>query len=388
MSALRYVQILAITLFLLLMFGTARTIAAPEPNVGRLKVAGVEHPRQVPPSARFSLIIDAEYAIHESGTVKASLFEGSLRDLGSRLWESDSVALTGGGDRVWVVNLTAPSMERNWSLTVIVFYLDAGRWSFYNDSNSGPGYAEMTLKVAKLAELEVNLGTPNLPVTVNASTQLTSKTGQVEFQLPVGQFYQIATPPVVQFDNSTRLVFVGWQDGFKASQRTVKLDGDLKIGGSYKTQYLLQVNSIAPGYSSSTWYDAGSDAALAVKRTVPMSWPLGVLGLSYNFKGWSGAANSGSTQLNITMNGPRVVTADFVVDYTSLVIPTIIVAGVLGAFALFVLRRRIPARSVSVEEVVSEDVTSKVCRSCGKAVADDWAHCVYCGKTLNATEPV
>lgn len=389
MNAPTYAEFLTITLILLLMFGAARTVAAQEPNVGLLRVASVEYPRQVAPSAKFSIIIDVEYAVHFNATMKTSLFEGSLRVLGSRLWESEPIALTGGGDRVWAVNLTAPSGEQKWSLTVIAFYLDAGRWSYYNDSYRGLGYAEMALKVATLAELEVDLGTPNVPVTVDASTQLTSATGQVKLQLPVGKYYHVTIPPIVQFDNSTRLAFLAWQDGVNASQRTVKFDGDSKIMGAYEMQYLLQVNSIVPRYANSTWVDAGSDALLEVKPTVPMSWPLGSLGLSYNFKGWTGAVESDSTQLNITMNRPKAVTANFAVDYTPLVVPAIIVAGVVGAVALIIARRRLAARSSPGEqEAVSEERPSKVCEYCGKPVEEDWTHCTHCGRSLNPSEPV
>ena len=388
MNALRYARFLSIILVLLLTFGVAETISAEEPNVGLLRVASVRYPRQVAPSAKFSMIIDIEYAIHINGTIKASLFEGSLKNLGAKLWESEPIGLAGGGDKIWSVNLTAPSEEQKWALTIIAYYLEAGKWSYYNEAFSGPGYAEMTLKVARLAELQVDLGIQNIPVSIDASTNLTSTTGQIKLQLPVGKSYHIAIPPAVQFDNSTRVVFAGWQGDLNATQRTVTVDGDSKIVGFYKRQYLLQMNSIAPGYSNSTWYDAGSKATLTAKTTIPMSWPLGLLGLSYNFKGWSGAAISDSTQLNITMNGPKVVTADFTVDYTPLLIPAIIVAGVLGAVVIFLAKKRIPARSGPVEKEAISEVTSKVCGSCGKPVEDDWTHCIYCGKNLNPAETV
>jgi hypothetical protein len=389
----RYLGLLSIILILLLTFGAATPIYAQGTNVGLLRVTSIRGPRQVAPSSKFSMAIDVEYAVHTNGTIKLSLFEGSLKNIGQKLWESEPSVVTGGGDRLWVINLTAPSAEQGWVLTVIASYLETGEWSYYDTPFNGPGYAEFILKVNSQAELIVDLGTPKIPVAINASTNQTSTTGQVRLQLPVGKSYHITIPPVVQFDDSTRIVFVGWQgDGSSATQRTLMLDGDSKIVGSYKRQYLLQVNSNAPGYSNSTWYDAGSRATLAAKPTVTMSWPFGLLGLSYTFKGWSGAANSASTQLNITMNGPKVVTADFTVDYTPLVMPAIILVGVLGALALFIAKRRIPTRSVSSEETDKEEpakeAPSKVCASCGKPVETDWKHCVHCGKALNATEPI
>jgi len=383
------VRFLIVILILLSMLGMGRTIGAQEPNVGLLRVAGVEYPRQVAPRTGFAITVDVEYAIHEKGTIKASLFQGTRRALGSKLWESEPVTLTGGGDRLWDLNLTAPPAEGNWTLTVIAFYLDAGKWAYYNDSYSGPGYIEITLKVAAVAELEVDLGAPNISVTVENSTHVTSVMGQVKLQLPIGRYYHLAVPPVVQFDNSTRLVFVGWQDGYNGSQRTVKFDGDSKSVGSYKTQYLLKVSSIIPGYSNSTWYDAGSNAALSVNSTVPMSWPLSLLGLSYVFKGWIGSAQSDSTNLSITMNGPRVVTANFAVDYAPLVVPAIILAGVAGGIAVSLARRRLGGPSGTLEEqVASQEPSSGACEYCGKPVDKGWVHCIHCGRSLNPTGPV
>ena len=389
MNEMQCTAFLSIVLVVVLVFAGARPIAAQEPNVGLLRVVSVEYPRQVAPSKPFSVVIDVEYAIHENATVKAALFEGSLEDLGSRFWESAPVVLAGGGDQLWTVNLTAPSTEQKWSLTVIAYYLDAGKWTYHTDSYSGPGYAEITLKIATLAELIVDLKIPNLPVTVDNSTQSTSAEGQVKLQLPVGQTYYVTIPPAVEFDNSTRLEFAAWQDGYNSSQRAVKLDGDSNLAGTYKRQYLLQVNSNVPGYANSTWYDAGSNVSLTAKPTAPLSWPMRLLGLAYVFKGWTGAVNSNSAQLNVTMNGPKVVTANFAVDYTLLVIPAIIVAGVLGAIALLFARRRLATRPSAVKEkVVIEESSSKVCGNCGKPVEEDWTHCIHCGKSLNPSEPV
>ena len=386
MNASKCMGLLTIILILFSTLRAATTIYAQGSNVGLLKVASFTGPRQVAPSTKFSLTIDVEYAVHANGTIKLGLFEGSLRNLGSKLWESDPYVVTGGGDRLWVLNLTAPSTKQSWVLTVIASYLETGKWTYYDTPFSGPGYAEFTLKVDDKAELEVDLGTPNIPVAIDASTSSTSASGLVKLQLPVGKAYHVAVPPVVQFDNSTRIVFAGWRGNTSiTTQRTVMLDGDSKIVGIYKRQYLLQVKSNAPGYSNSTWYDAESKALLAVKPVVTMNWPFGSLGLSYTFNGWSGAVNSASTQLNITMNGPKVVSADFTVDYTPLVIPAIILLGALGALALLIAKRRIPPPSVTSEEIRKEEAPSKVCKSCGKPVEDDWTHCVYCGKTLNAT---
>ena len=389
MAGRRYAKIIATTLVVFfLAFGLITAAVGQEPNVGLLRVSNLEHPRQVAPSAKFSIVVDVEYAVRFNATVKSALYESSLSHLGSKLWESEPVDLMGGGDWVWTVDLTAPSADREWSLTVFAYYLDSGKWNYYNDSYRGPGFAETTIKVAKLAEFEVDLGTPNIPITIDNSTQSTSATGQVKEQLPVGEYYFITVPPLLQYENSTRLVFLGWQDGANGSQRTLKLDGDLKIAGAYKTQYLLRVSSIVSRYVNSSWYDAGSSVVLRVDPIVPVDWLLGLIGMRYVFKGWTGAVQSGSAEINITINGPKVITADFALDYSSLVVPIIVVAGILGGIALAIVRRRARLPSPIAEEATGEASITRTCEKCGKPVEEGWTHCVHCGEALGPSEAV
>lgn len=217
-------------------------VAADEENVGLLRVVRVQHARQVAPSARFSMVIDVEYAIRFNVTIKSSLFEGSPGNLGGELWHGDETVLSGGGDKLWSVNLTAPSSERtDWALTVFAYYFEDGKWKYFTDDYRGPGFAEITIKVARLARLEIDLGTSNVAVQVDGSTGKTSNLGTLALMLPVGMVHEITVPLVLPFDNSTRLVFTDWQDGTNDTKRTLILDGDTKIAGSYRTQYLLRM---------------------------------------------------------------------------------------------------------------------------------------------------
>jgi len=362
---------------------------AQQENVGILRVADVRHPRQVSPSAQVAFVIDAEYAIRFNASIKSSLFAGTVGNPGAELWHSGPTIVRGGGDELWTFNLTAPPEEGSWPLAVFVYYQDGGVWKFYNDTYHGHGYAEITIKIAKLANLEIDLGVPNVPVTVNGATRETSKQGAVTLQLPVGQVYSIGVPSQLQPEGSARLVFLGWEDGGNNSLRALLLDGDSKIVGSYKTQYLLRVNSAVSAYSYSAWYDSGSNVTLHADSSVPASWPLGLLGLRYNFVGWSGDVGSTVNQINVTIGKPVVIDADFVLDYTTLVFPTIVGIGIVGGVALSILRRRSESKRAVVEEEVShEEAVAKVCANCGEPVEEGWTHCVHCGDALGSPEPV
>lgn len=362
---------------------------AEESNVGVLRVANVNHPKQAAPAAQVSFVVDVEYAIKESfnATVKSSLFEGSPANLGTELWQSTPVLLSGGGDKLWTVNLTAPSSEGEWTLTVFAYYLEGGQWKYYTDPDQGPGFAQTTIKVSPLATLEIDLGLPDVPVKVDNSTARTSSLGSTTMQLPVGTQHRIAVEPVLPRDDSTRLVFAGWQDGSNETQRTLLLDGDSKISGSYRTQYRLKVSSILSSYSSSTWYDSGSNITLRADSSVPMSGLFGMLGLRYVFRGWSGDIESSAGTVTLIMNKPKAINANFNVDYTPIAVPAILLVGIIAGVLVAVLTRRRTA-PIAIEEEVHPENGAKVCSNCGDPVEASWTHCVQCGKALGSSEPV
>ena len=375
--------------------------ADEEPAVGILRIDSVQHPQQVVPSARVMFVIDVEYAVHGNVTIRSSLHEGPPDKLGAELWHSDPTVVFEGGDMIWTVNLTAPSTEMNWTLTVFAYYLENGDWKYFANSDQGPGVEETTVKVARLATLEVDLGESNIPVNVDNSTQQTTDLGMVTFQLPLGVAHNVTVPSVQPCPNSTRLVFVGWQDGINETHRTLNLDGNARIVGSYKTEYLLQVTSIVSGYASSEWYDAGSNITLRADSSIPVNGTFGFLKLRYVFKGWSGDVNSDLDSVNVTMNKPKTISANFAVDYTQAVVPAIIAVGIVVGIVLGVLsmRRRVPAvqdesqqdldeaEEEKTEEVVrAESVPSRFCDGCGEPVEEEWSHCVHCGRALGPSE--
>jgi hypothetical protein len=368
-------------------FGVS-SATAEDPNVGLLRVAEVRYPRQVAPSSQFSLAIDVQYAIRTNASVKSSLFKGSMASLNSELWHSDPIAVTRGGDRLWTVNLTAPSNEQDLMLTAVAYYLKDGTWQYYSDKNRGPGFVEFTIKIAKLATLEIALGIPNVTVKVDDSSARTTDAGIVALQLSVGTSHRISVPNLVAFENSTRLVFSGWKDKENSTDRTTLLDGNSKLVGSYATQYMLRVNSIVPAYSQTAWYQRGANVSLETARSLPLGGPLEFLGLRYEFKDWSGDFASTSSAINFTMDRPKVLNANFVVDYAPLVLPTVLVIGLLGGVVLVSLRRKRTKSITMEEEGVGEVASPRLCESCAEPVEEDWTHCVHCGKKLGPSEPI
>ena len=396
MAATNRSAITIILLFLIL----APIVYAQEANVGLLRIARFQAPGQVAPNSVFPLNLDVEYAIHglEDGTIRSAVYSGSLIEPGSDpLWQSTRVNVTGGGDMTWNLTLTAPANEGVMRLTVFAYYLSGDTWQFYDNSIQGPGYAQISVKVARAANLEVDLGQAGLQITVANSTQQSSNSGGVNFVLPVDETYSVTVPTDVELKNSTKLIFSGWSDGNNDTQRSVLLDGDTRLVGHYRHQYLLQVTSPVPAYSYSKWYDAGANVTLNANTTVPFNPPLDQIGMKYVFQGWTGDLNSKMNQVNVTMDSGKSLNANFSVDYTPLVFPAILVVGIIGALILTMLRRRRvtvttpeeTAEPAAVEPApVEEESAPLVCGNCGKTVEKEWKHCIHCGADLPGPGPV
>lgn len=356
-----------------------------QPNVGILRLESFKCPKQVFPGSDFQASIDVRYAVRgqpNNATIRALIYSGKV-NFSNPLWQSTPQVVENGGDKVWNVTVKSPTTEGDFMLTAWAFYLDKGTWNFYSNSTGGPSFLHVTIKISRTASLSVVLGVPDVVVSFDNTSVKTSSDGYAQMTLLLGSNHVVSVPPLVELQNSTRLVFGGWSDRSNQSQRAVLLDGDSKLVGSYQVQYLLHENSIVSDYSHSFWYDSGANVSLHVEPSVS-----GFLGLRYVFRGWSGDLGSTSTSVSLIMDKPKVVNADFVVDYSPLVIPIILVIGIVGGIFLAILMRR-KRGSASIEEDVSgEEVQVKFCDGCGEPVEEDWTHCVRCGRELRSPEPV
>lgn len=238
---------------LLLLVSGPLIVYAQEANVGLLRIAQFQPPRQVAPNSVFSVSLDVEYAVHgENASVRSAIYLGPFTpNERGPLWQSPIVNVTGGGDLTWNVSLTAPANDGLMQLTAFAYYLNGEIWEYFNDSIQGPGYEQLSVKVASTATLEIDLGAAGLQITVANSTQQTSDSGNASIVLPVDRTYNVSVPTDVELKNSTRLVFSGWSDGNSNTVRSVLLDGDVKLAGFYRHQYLLQVASPVSTYSYS-----------------------------------------------------------------------------------------------------------------------------------------
>jgi len=374
-----------ILLFILFpLLATIATVSA-SPNIGLLRVSSFLCPREVLPSATFPVSLDVEYAIQslpDEATIRGAVYDRSINAT-SPLWQSDPTSVSNGGDQVWNFTLNAPPSEGFLNLTAYAFFLENGTWSYFNNSVNGPGTIQRTVKVGKTASLDINIGAPGITITVDGTTEQTSANGDAVFIEAVSSNPSVSVPPMVELQNSTRIIFAQWSDGVTETQRQVPIDGDIGLTAQYRVQYLLTVSN---GTTTQGWYDRGVNVTVSAPASTSAPWPLSIFGVIETFHGWSGDTQSFSQSVNLTMDSPKTITADMTIDYGPIIVPAIFLAGIVVAVISLVFQRR---RSDSAEDnatltTVDEPVTqsNQTCPSCGKLTEPEWAHCIKCGAAL------
>jgi hypothetical protein len=365
-------------LVLFLLFVSLNMVLADEeePNVGILRVTRFHTPSVVAVNSSFPVSIDVEYATHGNASIRAAIYQGVV-NYTHPIWESQPTIVDLGGDIVWNVTLRAPPQEGSVNLTAYAFWLDQDVWKFYTDPLNGPGISQVTIKVSKGVVLTVDFATSGVPVSVNDTVLPTLANGRVQMLLPIETTNTVSVPAYYYVDNSTRLAFNGWSDGNVETSRTVLASHDLNLVGSYRIQYLLHVNSPVSSYSE--WHDTGALVKLQQPNYQPMNGILGQLGCRYTFDRWSGDIDSSTTQVEIRMDSPKTVNANFQIDLSSVAIPTIVILGLLCGVGFIFYRRASPVHSDLTSETIA-------CSRCGKENKRGWEFCATCGEPLSASQ--
>ena len=393
--------------FLLIVFMTSLSLILLSPtatvsahNIGMLRVANFQLPREVLPGASFPVSLDVEYAIQglpNTATIRGAVYAGEINSSGP-LWQSEPTSVSNGGDQVWNFTLTAPTLQGPYVLAAYALYDENGTWTYFNNSVNGPGVSQATLKIGKVANLDVNVGAVGVDVTVDGSTIQSSNTGDAVFTVALTSSPTISIPQFIDFPNSTRLAFLQWSDGATQIQRNVLIDGDTSLYAYYKTQYLLTINA---GSASQQWYDEDVNVTINAATFTSVPWPLNELGVTKTFQYWSGDVQSSSPQINVTMNSPKTITADITTDYRPLIGPVVFAVGLAVAVVslIMLLRRRgTPAMLGTAEETqgiqpqpeIHEEETAEqsappsfwTCPNCGRETEPEWGHCIKCGTKL------
>ncbi|TLZ59869.1 MAG: exo-alpha-sialidase [Methanobacteriota archaeon] len=159
--------------------------------------------------------------------------------------------------------------------------------------------------------------TPNGPSTVEATFQLQFfLTVQSAHGTPTGGgWYNASVAASFSVEGSapggtgTRYVFTGWTGDSTASSAdsTIAMDGPKTVSASWRTDHLLTIVSAYGVAEGAGWYAENTAATASVPDRVTAN------GTTYRFAGWTGASTSSSSVTLVTMDGPKALTATWVV---------------------------------------------------------------------------
>ncbi|MBW2472284.1 MAG: hypothetical protein JRE18_09410, partial [Deltaproteobacteria bacterium] len=194
----------------------------------------------------------------------------------------------------------------------------------------------------------VSSTSPTISLTMNASKSVTANyvpqytlavssagAGNVPIENPNDKGYGGVTDYTRQVDTGDTVwlvapdtvdgkTFTGWTGSINSTNTYIlfPMDADTSVTANYQTptqKYTLFVYSAgatgvsissSTGHGGTTNYTKTLDEDTLVTLTAPSSWAEAV------FTGWSGAVNSGSQTITLTMDAVKSVTANYVTQYT------------------------------------------------------------------------
>jgi len=175
--------------------------------------------------------------------------------------------------------------------------------------------------------------------------------------IPVGLGrHSVAVPLFVTINDTDRLRFESWTDGFTQPNRTVFVSSDVQLNVVYRNQYRLTINTNVEGASvaGAGWYDDGSVASFSVTGTeLSTGGFLDLLGAKATFQGWyeNGNLITSDPSGSIEMNSPHTISAEWATDYSMpIIFFGIVLALGMGTY-LFVKRsnRKTAKRQVGMK---------------------------------------
>jgi len=158
--------------------------------------------------------------------------------------------------------------------------------------------------------LSVRLPWAGGSVRVNGTTYTANGTMVIEVPILQGQ-QMVEVPSERSLSTGKRQIFVRWGDGDTSNPRVYLATGDATLSAEYKTQYQLAIDSGKGATSGYGWYDENSTAT--VTATSPFLMNGGKTRLVFSH--WSGTQISNSSTLQVSMNRPHNLTANWIVEH-------------------------------------------------------------------------
>jgi len=349
---------------------------AQSEKLGLLRISA-EYPIQVPLSYSFSVKLKVEYAFRDYFEIHAAVYDGRRGAFARPLWEGEPQRLIDVGELTYDVKLKSPSQMGQWFLTAYAFFQDASGSSYFTDYERGPGFFEMSIKIADDAKLTLRAPYGNIPVHVDGVSYLTDGSGVFTRQFKVLTGHSVEVPRNVSIAEGWRIVFRSWNGTDPSNPKRLIIATDTVLVMDFGDEFYLDLVSDAADVKGSGWYPSGAIANFSAPQFAPKGWE-GVLGVQWRFIGWSGDVESASPNERIVMDRPHRIAANWTVDYQQSILLMILIAVVVAG-GLVVLSRRRPVNEPS--SVTASPAVRTYCMFCGSNIDPDARFCSKCGKS-------
>jgi len=293
-------RLLVIILLSLAVLSGSMLSAAYAETQPTVQVTSVDYPQTVPPGTQFKVEVNAWY----SGSF---LSDVGIWDLGSGLMVQSMTFISqflGPGNVSFTLNLTAPRSQGPWHLLAINRIWWQNAW--YQDPKGG----EQQFTVAVSNNIALTLGSlgTSAQISVDGHEYGIQNGSYVTASVTLGA-HVLSAPTVIQPTAGQRYVFTGWSDGVNSNPHTIFLTEPTTLCALYRTEFYLSVQSDMGQVTGEGWYPNGAGAQVAITPTAVTN-DFGYAD-EFQFTGWSGASNSGSSILVLTMDGPKQVEANW-----------------------------------------------------------------------------
>jgi len=223
-----------------------------------------------------------------------------------------------------------------------------GKWDlnvtsavFDTHNNPVPGSMSSTIFEITLVPVALNVAVPSgISISVDGVQQ---PAGPVSMAVALGQ-HNLTAPQLVNESQFTRLRFDHWSDGYPAAFRKIVVTNNTSLEADYVTQNLLTIIDPTQNATTTTWYDADTNATFSANQYEPAPGMFGAMGVRLSFQGWyeGGQLLTNSPTGTIAMDKPHTLTTVWQLDY---VIPITVMLLIVAALILImlVLRRKNPA---------------------------------------------
>ncbi|HUK51371.1 MAG TPA: hypothetical protein VLV18_10070, partial [Terriglobales bacterium] len=280
--------------------------AAEQPT----SILTINHPSIVQVASNFAVTIQVQYSA-KFGMVDVGVWDISngtvLRSLVS------NATLQGPGNSTYTLTLTAPSTPREWHLAAIARAWLQNAWFYDNE-----GEYDFTINVIGRAYLTLTGLQPNSTTNIDSVPYLSNQS-TLELLFQLGTFHEIRVQAMIELSPGTRMIFSGWNDGDNSNPRELLVAGNISLSPKYIVQHSLVVNSPIQSVFGNGWYPYGEVAQFGVVSTTQQSSSyFGLVTDSYAFSGWTGDSNSTNASATVFMNGPKIVTAQWVYESATL----------------------------------------------------------------------